>query len=206
MLSKTRSPFPAFVVAQLIAIATADDNLPRKGTPLAIGILMMDEARLGAFHLEQVKAATPGAMPLPSFYRVHYMWDGVHLRVRPAADEKREWSEKLAKHEGWYVAADYSTKPPSVILAKEPGIGSRWQFVPTSRKSHYYIRNEVDGRMDTWLNFQDRRLQYSFIDKTLSDSQGVRQNRYWDAKVYDIILSTETRDFFVRDIKEDGGK
>jgi hypothetical protein len=193
-------------VQPLIKTAAADDG-PLKDTPLGIGIMVMDHGRLGSCHLEQVKAAAPSATPLPHFYYVHYVWDGTHLRIRPGQYDEREWSKEIIAKDGWYVTADYSTKPPRVILTKEPTEDSRWRFVEAS-SSHYFIKNENSGWKNAWLNLkEDTTKRYSSVDKGLSDARGNSRNRYWEGSVYEAVLSPDEKaEFFVNDIKGDGGK
>lgn len=191
-----------------VAIAGGGDVVPRKSKPLGVGIRMMDGGLLGSFHLEQVKAVDPSLLSLPNFYYVRYVWDGTHLQVHPGEDDKREWSKEAIAKDGWYVTADYSTKPPRAILTKEPNKDSRWRFVEASRPTHYYIKNENNRGKDAWLNLEeDTSKRYSLVDKSLSDAQGNRPNRYWEGSVYKAILSFgKKKEFFVNDIEDDGGR
>jgi hypothetical protein len=186
------------LVAQAVSHTIAADDGPLKNMPLGISIEMTADGLLGINKVEEAITAKPSGPPPPKFYYVHYFWDGTHLRVRPGDDDKSRWSKEETAKDGWYVTADYSTKPPRVILTKEPTKDSRWRFVEASRGSHYYIKNENDRGKDAWLDMEDTGKRYSW---------GKPDSGYRDVRVYKAILSFHNkRDFFVNDIKGDGGK
>jgi hypothetical protein len=190
-----------------VATASASDTVPRANKVLGIGIWLMDGQFLGAYHLEQVNALDQSARPLPTFYYVHYVWDGTYLKVRTEPEAQRAWSQAALDKDGWYVTADYTAMPPRVIVTKEPTKHSQWRFVAATQKAHYYIKNENAEGNDAWLNLnEDTSQRYSFVDKGLSNAEGIMPERFWKGSVYRAVLSSERRKFFVNDIEFDGGK
>jgi hypothetical protein len=108
-----------------------------------------------------------GAPPATrSYFSLYFFVDGGYLRasVRPNDVVPKEdipaSRSKLFEKNGWYVTADYSARPPRVILVKEPTRYSRWLFVrietPGPLYYHYYLKNENDLNKDAWLTVEER--------------------------------------------------
>ena len=77
--------------------------------------------------------------------------------------------EKRIEKDGWYLTGDYSTKPPRVILTKEPTKFSHWAFVETDKTPSCgdpeegidrYIKNLNDEGEDAWLVMEDKCVKY----------------------------------------------
>jgi hypothetical protein len=154
----------------------------------------MEGERLGSFHLEQVKARNPSSLPFTRLSHVRYVWDGTHLQVQV---DRRQWSKEAIAKDGWYVTADYSTKPPRVIVTKEPTKYSQWRFTGAKGHQRYYIKNENDFGKDAWLHLEDTGKRYSLVDKGLSDLQGNRPSLYWEGTMYNAVLSYDKKTAYV---------
>jgi hypothetical protein len=194
------------IARRLILSAKRDDGFwitdrsPRKGKPLGIDMKVASDGFLGNYKARQPVNEKPSGPWPPKFHYFQFFWDGAHLQVRPGNQHKDEWSPEERAKDGWYVTADYSVNPPRVKLTKEPTKDSRWSFLPASSPGRYYIRNNNDLGKDAWLNMVDTGIRYSW------GPVGVGVG-YRDVRVYKAVLSFHvTREFFVNDIEEDGGK
>lgn len=91
--------------------------------------------------------------------------DGAMLRMDVRKEHRERFKEQDAKH-GWYLTADYSTDPPSVILAKKPTKYSEWTFEKIrwegSGPEGYdvYIKNDNDLGKPAWLSMADKGIRY----------------------------------------------
>jgi hypothetical protein len=199
-------PFPIQIgIALLLAIQTVPCAIvagigPRENKSLRFDIDLMDGGLLGFCRWKRVDAANRSAPPsgpakrAPNFYYVHYVWDGTHLRVHPGEEDKREWRKEAIAKDGWYVTADYATKPPRVIVTKEPTKYSRWRFIRTEGYQRYYIKNENDLGKDAWLRLEATDQRFARSDAR-------------EARVYKAVLSFDKKEkFFVNDIEADDGK
>jgi hypothetical protein len=90
-----------------------------------------------------------------------FVLDGSTLRVRivpPEGRPRETLSKRLLAMEGWYVTADYSTKPPSIVLAEKPTRYSRWLFIDAraapSEGRCYFIKNENNREQNVWLGVE----------------------------------------------------
>ncbi len=118
--------------------------------------------------------AKPVGRPLPD-WSDQFVRRGDFLRVKMnpmsisvARNVNRDFSRELLRKDAWYVSADYSTKPPRVILAEKPTKYSRWSWVTVPRKDNlahtskdYYVKNDNDLGKDAWLAVEDEGRTYS---------------------------------------------
>ena len=110
--------------------------------------------------------------------------DSTFLRFY-APPPERQALDKLRAAHGAYVTADYSTKPPRVVLTKKPTKYSRWileekRFAGGGYRA--YIRNDNDLGKDSWLTI------------------GAVQKTYRNVTLCAVILSFDTKTaFFVED-------
>jgi hypothetical protein len=182
---------------QVVGHETAVDNVPRKNKPLKIGLGLTTGGVLGSYRWKKRDTADPPTPPIrrvPNYDFLRYVWDGAHMQVHPLEEDKHQWSEEATAKDGWYVTADYSTKPARVIVTKEPTKDSQWRFVRAPGSHRYYIKNENSLGKDTWLRLEDTGKRVS-----LGGS--------WEASIYNAVLSFgEKMDFVVNDIDEDGAK
>jgi hypothetical protein len=198
-------------MAIALAVATTSATQePRKGVPLKVlssgdldaGALVVLGANL-RFVVEHTESGlipnSPGAPPLPD-QSSYFVRDNDFLRVKMHAlsiDSKTNiegtFSGDLLAKDRWYVTADYSTKPPRVILTQKPTKYSRWSwdYVPRTGppwydSKDYYIKNENDLGKDAWLAVAKegktyhggvaRRPILSFDKKTLFDVVDVNES------------------------------
>jgi hypothetical protein len=163
------------IAVTLAAVTISATQEPRKGVPLDIlsphkldyGALRVLDADLMFVVLHTKSGGTPtqpGAPRLPDFSSC-FVWDGEFLRVKMqplSVDNKTNvkgtFSGALLAKDRWYVTADYSTKPPRVVLTQQPTKYSRWSWdnVPRGNghfreSADYYIKNENDLGKDAWL-------------------------------------------------------
>jgi hypothetical protein len=76
-------------------------------------------------------------------------------------DAKRdEVSKKLLAKDGWYIAADFSTDPPQVILTEKPAEGSRWALEAADSPGHYFFKNEDALGKAVWLTMENEAKLY----------------------------------------------
>jgi hypothetical protein len=86
------------------------------------------------------------------FHRV-----GETLRVDIPKDRHDQMRKSAAK-DGWFLTADYSTKPPRVVLTKAETKYSHWVFVRAGhpaiggREADCFVRNENDLGKPAWLD------------------------------------------------------
>jgi hypothetical protein len=193
------------IAAVMAAVTMTSKQEPRRGVPL----LIASRAQLFVLggDLMFVSLATerglvpnePGALPLPD-RSDQFIRDGEFLRVKmhPLSVNNKTnvegtFSKTLLAKDGWYVTADYSTKPPRVILTEKPTKYSRWSWEyvsrngrPPGRESNdYYIKNENDLGKDAWLAIEEEGKTYhggiarkpilSFEKKTLFDVVDVNE-------------------------------
>lgn len=120
------------------------------------------ELRFVSFWVNGRSPTKPGAPPLPG-YAMRFVRDGAHIRVLLQKDQPSR-SKEVAAKDGWYVTGDYSTKPPSVILTKEPTKYSRWEFVSPRPGGRIYqtcfLKNENDLGTDAWLSMENEGTTY----------------------------------------------
>ena len=95
--------------------------------------------------------------PVHNKLSFRFVKDGAMIRVRTKSGE--------IEQNGWYLTGDYSTKPPRIIVTKEPTKYSRWTLVEAPNTSdpeegiNRYIRNDNDQGKDAWLSTEDKGVQ-----------------------------------------------
>jgi hypothetical protein len=199
------------VLSSLVFAAQPSSRVPRTNKPLDIGsISMLEGGTLGGISSKEVKSVDTTLPSVPHSSYVHYVWDGSYLRIRPGQSDKDMWSKEAIAKNGWYVTADYSSKPPRIIVTEKPTLNSTWRFVAAPRWGEYYLKNENSPeKKDAWLVLEKRDKGYWDVDQALSDQFGYRRNRYWECVVRDAILTFDTdkrEAFYVADIEKEDGK
>ena len=160
------------------------------------------------YELDPPKVPLP---PTPRWYPVNFVWTGGTLASRRSRFVAHDGLKEAAAKVGWYLTADYSTKPPRVILTKEPTVSSRWTFigqsVSGSSSVRCYLRNYNDDGKEAWLGMEKIATAYCKAQKTPAFAGGDVKTRYWKTFVCKPVLSfTEKTPFDVLDVEEDGGK
>jgi hypothetical protein len=184
---------------------------PRKNKPLEVsGLYLLEGDMIGSAGLKEAKSIDKTLPRVPRNPYVEYIWDGSHLRVHSTESGKRSQSKDAIAKDGWYLTADYSTKPPRVIVTERPTSASTWQFVAASEWDHFYLKNENSpDKKDAWLLLEKRDKRYWYADKGFPDLQGKELDRYWEGTVWDAVLTydmNKRRAFHVADIEQEDGK
>ncbi len=128
--------------------------------------------------------SAPCDPPLPDL-SLQFVRDGEMLRVKivprnVVVDREGHFSKRLLAKDGWYVTADFSTKPPQVILTEKPTEHSRWTFawLPAGDRVQRFIKNEDAPGKTLWLSMEEKGTTYR---------GGIARKP---------VLSTETKDYF----------
>ena len=70
----------------------------------------------------------------------------------------------FGKHHLWYLSGSYDKKGGEVLLTKEPGKYSNWEFVASGKHSgevtYYFIKNTNDLGKDAWLTVGPPVIRY----------------------------------------------
>jgi hypothetical protein len=122
----------------------------------------------------RIKSA-PGDPPLPDYSLAFLLEEDQMFRarvdpIRDASDREKGISKKLLAKDGWYLTADFSTKPPQVILAEKPTKYSRWSFVNhrapgepvllSKEGADVFIKNENAPGNAVWLSMEENGKTY----------------------------------------------
>jgi len=106
--------------------------------------------------------------------------DGDTLRVRivpPEGRSKDTLSKKLLAVEGWYVTADYSTEPVSIVLREKATKYSHWRFISAKATPNegqcYFIKNQDDRQQNVWLSMEgdDKTSNRGYVRKPILSSE-----------------------------------
>jgi hypothetical protein len=197
--------------SSLVFAAQPGSPLPRMNKPLGIsGLYLLEGDAIGSAGLKEAKSIDKTLPRVPRNPYVQFIWDGRHLRVRPGESDKSQWSQEAIAKDGWYVTADYATKPPRVIVTERPTSASIWHFVAAPKWGDFYLKNENSPeKKDAWLLLEKRDKRYWYADKGFPDLQGKEPDRYWEGTVWDAVLTydmNKRRAFYVADIEQEDGK
>ncbi len=136
-------------------------------------------------------------------YTARFFRDGASVRTYDKDFNPRTGKEEVGALHGWYLAGDYSTRPPRVVIVKEPTKFARWVFVGVRGYDHEgyvgYLKNENDLSKDAWLCVANKGTVYGpFPEGQAARFQYTRECR-------GAILSFEKKiPFFFQDVFNDG--
>jgi hypothetical protein len=177
----------------------ADDAIFNGSDPLTIGLIFgepLADARDAsisvlcvaggglyfAAHRNPTIADAPMGADIPKLDDTS-LWNDFHrvgktIRVDIPEDRRGQMKKSAAK-DGWFLTADYSAKPPRVVLTKEEGKYSHWLFVHINNPpiggndSNCFVRNENDLGKPAWLAiekggvFRETRLSTFILRKPI---------------------------------------